>query len=92
MLLTGGNAFAVKSEIISTKALLCLDVDDQRNLAEFKLNCDVREMDYVKCRSTWDACINDGDAPDYWWAEPKIVIGGLIISAGVGAALVAILK
>ena len=92
MQLTPGNAFATESEVISTNGRFCLNNDDQRSLAAFKLNCDIQEMDLIKCRNTLDACITAGDAPDYWWAEPKIVVAGMVVSAALGAVIVALVK
>ena len=97
MLLMPVNAYAVTANFPTSAAeqataMLCLNEEEQDNLAAFKLNCDAQELDLIKCKSTLDACINQGAPPSYWWAEPAIVVGGLVISAGIGALVVALVK
>lgn len=66
---------------------MCLDQYEIKDLAAFKKSCDVCRLDLKSTQNTLKKCVDHGAPATAWWADPKIVVGGIAISLGLGAII-----
>ena len=65
----------------------CYSPEEIRALANYKKGCDVCKLNLKDTKNTLQKCIDHGAPATQWWADPKLVVGGFVISIGVGALI-----
>lgn len=63
---------------------ICLNDNDLKNLRGYKNMCDTCKMDLRDTKAAYQGCIDAGKPAHDWWADPRIVVGGVVVSFSVG--------
>lgn len=91
MLTLLGTQYA-KAEILTKRTNgLFLNESDLKDLAAYKKNCDVLNLNLQSTESKLNKCIASGSDSSYFLKQQNLVIGGFVVSFGVGLALGALL-
>jgi len=70
------------SGYVTPSGATCYDQDEMKDLASFKKSCDVCKLDLKDTTNTLGECVNYN--PSKWWNDPKLIIGGFVVSLSVG--------
>lgn len=65
--------------------LKCLDTKAVKSLANREVQCQKYKSDLDLTQKAYQDAIKAPHNDDKWWAEPKIVIGGMVLTASVAA-------
>lgn len=65
-------------------ASTCFDAGEMKDLANYKMGCDVCKANLRDTEATLQKCISAGAPATKWWADPKFVVGGFALSFSVG--------
>ena len=62
----------------------CFNTQEISQLASFKKDCDVCQLDLNACKNTMSAVV-EGELPAVqWYQQPEIIIGGMVVTFSLG--------
>ena len=67
--------------------LRCLSPGQVSALANREVQCQKLQSDLALTQKAYEDAVKAPSAADHWWADPKIVIGGFVITATASALL-----
>jgi len=73
--------------LTENRAEICLDGPALENLRGYKTKCDLCQADLLDTRATLKTCADAGKPSSDWWADPKIVVGGMVVTLSLGVLL-----
>jgi len=76
---------AIPDGYITPAESTCYSKDEIGALANYKKSCDVCRLDLKDTEATLSKCVNSGSPATKWWADPKFVVGGFVLSFTIGA-------
>lgn len=80
---------SVKAEITLTGKGRYLSLEEMDSLAYYKKSCDLAKADLEDTTLKLESCFQRGAPVTKFWAKPQFVIGGFIVSFGIGALIAA---
>jgi hypothetical protein len=69
-----------------------LEPEQVQALANREVQCQKAESDLSLTTAAYDKCLANASSAGAWWANPTIVVGGVVIGVGVGAIVALALK
>lgn len=86
MLLTTPYARAVDLKPDNPIGGRYLEPNEVKELKNYVVNCEIAHKNLKSTEKSLDTCINEPNGTR-WYQEPRIIVGGMVLSLGVGLGL-----